>query len=63
MKTTCRCLFKHAETEAERKELKEALEYARSIGDTLGTMMALARMGKCPKADPTKKDPEISYGF
>jgi len=48
-KNTCHCFVKHPTTVAERKEASDALKYARQVGDSLGTMLALARLtGKCP---------------
>jgi hypothetical protein len=43
----CHHIIRHACTPAERKAAKKALEYARSVGDSQGVMIALARLGKC----------------
>jgi hypothetical protein len=49
MSKTCNCFIKHPTTTAERKVASDALHYARSVGDSLGIMLALARLtGKCP---------------
>ena len=47
----CHCFIKHPTTPAERKVVSESLTYARRVGDSLGTMIALAQLtGKCPHA-------------
>jgi len=43
----CHCFIKHAITPQERKHVMERLHYFRRIGDTQGTMLALAMLGKC----------------
>lgn len=48
-KKPCHCIIKHPTTEKEREQAREALKYARQVGDSLGTMLALARLtGGCP---------------
>ena len=44
----CHCLIHHTITEKEREQAREALRYARSIGDSTGIMMAVAALQKCP---------------
>lgn len=51
-KKVCNCIIKHSTTEKEREEARGALKYARQVGDSLGVMLALARLtGGCP-SDP-----------
>lgn len=46
---TCHCIIKHPATKAEYKRVNEALEYARSVNDSVGAMMALGQLsGSCP---------------
>ena len=46
---TCHCFVKHPTTTTERKQVSDALTYARKVGDSQGTMLALAQLtGKCP---------------
>jgi hypothetical protein len=55
----CFCIFKHANTPAERTRVGEALAYARSVGDSMGAMMAIAMLanGECPgNLNKTKKE-------
>ena len=47
---SCRCLIRHATGDTERQQAAEALRYARSVGDSLGVMLALAKLGACPKS-------------
>lgn len=49
----CRCLIRHARTPAEQAEVAKGLVYARSVGDAMGTMLALAQLGPC-KSDPVE---------
>ncbi len=46
----CFCLVFHANTEQEREQAKEALESARRVSDTLGIIVAIARLNnsQCP---------------
>ena len=44
----CHCIIRHATTDAERKQAAEALDYARSLGDSIGTMVAIAALSPCP---------------
>ena len=47
----CTCIFWHAITAEERKKAKKMLDYARSVGDSTGAMIALKSLtGKCPSA-------------
>jgi len=46
--TKCNCLIRHAVTSEERARAMDALEYARAVGDTLGTYLALEALVKCP---------------
>ena len=47
-KKECRCFIRHASTSKERKGVVDRLTYSRSIGDSLGTMLAIAMLGACP---------------
>lgn len=49
----CHHLIRHAVTDAERKAAKKALDYARSVDDTQGTMIALAQLQGCPTTSPS----------
>lgn len=51
----CFCFIRHARTPAERAQVAKGLDYARSVGDSTGTMLALAQLGPC-KADPVSDD-------
>ena len=44
----CYCIFRHPQNEKERAAVVKGLEYARSIGDSQGTLIALAQLGRCP---------------
>ena len=46
--TKCNCLIRHVCTPKEHAQVTADLKYARSIGDTMGTYLALAALGKCP---------------
>lgn len=46
-KKECHHIFHHANTPEERKRAVEALEYARSVGDSTGVMVALAALQSC----------------
>jgi len=52
--TECHCFIRHARTPAEREQIVKGLEYARSVRDATGTMLALAQLGTC--AADTRKD-------
>lgn len=43
----CVCFFWHARTDEEREQAVKDLEYFRSIGDPVGTMMTLNSLMKC----------------
>jgi hypothetical protein len=49
----CHCVIRHAITPAERAQAIEALEYAREVGDSIGTMIALAALTGCPSQSTT----------
>lgn len=49
-KSECRCLIRHAISEAERKVGVDTLNYSRSVGDTVGIMVGMAILGECPSA-------------
>ena len=45
----CRCFIRHPAPGAEREAVAKNLDYFRSIGDTNGTMIAVAQLsGTCP---------------
>lgn len=44
----CHCLFMHATTPKEVEEVREILKSSREIGDSVGVMIALARLQPCP---------------
>jgi hypothetical protein len=44
----CYCLIKHAVAPNERERVKDALDYARMVGDSLGITLALAQLSPCP---------------
>lgn len=47
--TTCWCVIAHAITPAQRAEVGEAIDYARSIGDVAALPLLIARLtGSCP---------------
>ena len=44
----CRCIIRHPQTKQEQTAVKEALAYARKVGDMQGIMITLAQLtGKC----------------
>ena len=47
----CRCIIRHAQTDEEREAIRKNLEYFRKIGDSTGTLLALAQLGSCPKPE------------
>ena len=48
-KKTCHCLIRHPSTPEEREAVKEALAYARKVGDTTGIAITVAQLsGRCP---------------
>lgn len=49
-KNTCRCIIRHAVTGEEYAQAKERLAEARSLGDTRGTLLALASLAECPSS-------------
>lgn len=60
MKTkTCFCIFYHPATPEERKRVVKALEYARKVGDSNGTAIALAQLGRCPARDEDGGEPPV----
>lgn len=44
----CHCLFLHATTPEEVEQVAEILKSSREIGDSVGVMIALARLQPCP---------------
>lgn len=44
----CHCLFLHATTPEEVERVREILMSSREIGDSVGVMIALARLRPCP---------------
>lgn len=48
MPKVCNHIIHHARTEKEREQVKENLEYFRSIGDTQGIVITIAMLGGCP---------------
>ncbi len=57
----CHCIIAHATNDEERKKVTQALEYARSVGDSVGIMLALARLGHCPRATTPATPAEIEH--
>ena len=49
-KNECTCVIRHFRTPEERKQGREALQYFRLVGDSVGTILTLAQMGKCGTA-------------
>lgn len=52
----CHCIIRHAITPEEREEAKKALDSAREVGDSLGTMIALNALTPCPAQKGQKND-------
>lgn len=44
-KKDCRCFIRHPQGKVERDRVIEALEYARTIGDTAATMICIVQLG------------------
>jgi len=51
----CSCFIRHARTVEERTHVVRNLNYTRSTGDSIGTMILLASLGACP-VDATEAD-------
>lgn len=49
--SACRCFVRHAITPEEREQVGKNLDYARSVGDNVGTMLSIMQLGHCPSAD------------
>lgn len=47
---TCYCLIAHATTPEDRKAAVRALEHARHVRDSVGIMLAMHALGRCPSA-------------
>jgi len=48
----CKCIIWHPQTEDERAAVKERLDYARKVGDSVLTMIYLANLaGPCLTKD------------
>lgn len=56
---TCHCFVKHATSPDEREAAAKCLEYARSIGNTNGIIIAIAVLsGDCPGRETTNNKEE-----
>ena len=56
---TCHCFIRHATAPDEREAARKRLEYARSIGDTNGIIIAIAALsGDCPGRETTTNKEE-----
>lgn len=45
--TKCHHFIRHAVTNDERAQVREALKYARKVGDNVGIMLALSQLSPC----------------
>lgn len=59
---TCHCFIRHATTPDERKAAAKQLDYARSVGDTNGIIIAIAALsGDCPgREDKTEEQSDTA---
>ena len=55
----CNCLIHHAVAEEERQAIYKSLEYARSVGDSAGIMLAMCQLQPCPKLGVVTTDESV----